>query len=205
MTENSTDYSCDLELIEERLKNIESLLFTLQSNAPYLELEPFEAGEEGLPIENTGLENFIDGLGLRYFRGRELTPYWSRTCGSIRNSAPPQSLWNNLGRTLKVLDRLRDEIGHPIRITSSYRDPDYNASSCVGGEPNSQHSAGKALDFVAAGGTPDQWGAKLKSYRGQTFTLPGVGSFVFRGGVGIYQSRNFVHLDTRGTDADWFG
>jgi hypothetical protein len=162
MTENSTDYSCDLELIEERLKNIESLLFTLQSNAPYLELEPFEAGEEGLPIENTGLENFIDGLGLRYFRGRELTPYWSRTCGSIRNSAPPQSLWNNLGRTLKVLDRLRDEIGHPIRITSSYRDPDYNASSCVGGEPNSQHSAGKALDFVAAGGTPDQWGAKLK-------------------------------------------
>jgi N-acetylmuramoyl-L-alanine amidase len=108
-----------------------------------------------------------------------------------------------LGRTLKVLDRLRSEIGHPITITSSYRDTDYNA--CIGGESNSQHSAGKALDFVARGGTPDQWGAKLKSYRGQTFTLPGVGSFVFRGGVGIYRSRNFVHLDTRGTDADWLG
>jgi N-acetylmuramoyl-L-alanine amidase len=156
-----------------------------------------------LPIESlaSDLENFIDGLGLRYFKGSELTPYWSKTRGNARNSAPPQNLWNNLARTLKVLDQLRSDLHVPITITSSYRDVDYNAA--VGGVTGSEHTKGLAIDFVARGGTSTQWGKKLKTYRGKTFSLPNIGSFVFHGGIGIYVSRNFVHLDTRGTDADW--
>jgi N-acetylmuramoyl-L-alanine amidase len=200
MTDTQESLSLDLVSLAERLESIESLLFALHSNASYLEYEPFE---QGLPLETlaSDLENFIDGLGLQHFSGRELTPYWSKTRGNARNSAPPQNLWNNLARTLKVLDQLRSDLGVPITITSSYRDADYNAA--VGGVPNSEHTKGLAIDFVARGGNSTQWGNKLKTYRGRTFSLPSIGNFVFHGGIGIYVSRNFVHLDTRGTDANW--
>jgi uncharacterized protein YcbK (DUF882 family) len=138
---------------------------------------------------------------LQYFKGRELTPYWSRTCGSTNNSVPPQDLWKNIAPTLKVLDRLRQDLGTVIKITSSYRDPDYNA--CVGGVSNSQHRFFMAVDFVAGMGTPAVWAAKLRSYRGQQFVIPGIGNYTFKGGIGTYSS--FVHLDTRGYNADWHG
>ena len=91
MAESSSSSTLNLETLAERLESIESLLLALYSNAPYLESEPFEGpeSEDALPIESAALdlENYIDGLGLRYFKGRELTPYWSRRCGNTRNSA----------------------------------------------------------------------------------------------------------------------
>lgn len=205
MNNPRSQFPSDLAALLERLESIESILFALHSNAAYLEQEPFEGIEGELAMESlaSDLENFIDGLGLRHFKGRELTPYWSRTCGNVRNSEPSRTLWNNLARTLTVLDQLRSDLGVPIVITSSYRDPDYNI--CVGGVGDSQHSSGRAVDFVARGGNAAQWAAKLRSYRGRTFNIPGIGNYVFRGGIGTYSSRNFVHLDTRGTDVDWNG
>ena len=194
----------------ERLENIEAILHNLQVNAASSASESFEGPETepGSGIEtaslSTELEAYIDGLGLQYFEGREFTPYWSRTCGNISNSPPPRDLWKNIAPTLAVLERLRGEIGAAIIITSSYRDPDYNASSCVGGVSNSQHRQFKAIDFVALGETPSSWAAKLRDYRGQQFTNPHDGSsFSFRGGIGTYST--FVHIDTRGSDADWTG
>ena len=111
---------------------------------------------------------------------------------------PTKRLWENVAPTLAVLDRLRADIGAPIIITSSYRDPDYN--SCVGGVANSQHKFFRAIDFFARSGTSSSWATTLRSYRGQTFTADGK-EFVFHGGIGTYDS--FVHLDTRGNDADW--
>ncbi|MDJ0745564.1 MAG: D-Ala-D-Ala carboxypeptidase family metallohydrolase [Xenococcaceae cyanobacterium MO_167.B27] len=196
--------------LTERLENIEATLFALQVNAASSASESFEGPETEseseietrslsvAPSLSTELEAYIDGLGLRYFRGSELTPYWSRTCGNVRNSAPPRTLWNNIAPTLAVLDRLRDEIGAAISITSSYRDADYNA--CVGGVANSQHKKFTAIDFVARRGTPSSWAAKLRSYRGQQFTWNG-GNFEFHGGIGTYST--FVHIDTRGWDANW--
>lgn len=67
--------------LTERLESIESLLFALYSNAHYMEYEPFEVPDDE-DKETSGvksvllkqqLENYIDGLGLRYFKGRELT------------------------------------------------------------------------------------------------------------------------------------
>jgi len=204
MNDTQEQSSLNLEILAERLENIESLLFALHSNAAHLENEPFEVVEtEEVVLQSltSQLENYIDGLGLQYFKGRELTPYWNRTCGNTRNSVPPQNLWPNLARTLTVLNKLRSDLGVPIVITSSYRDPDYNA--CVGGVPGSEHTKALALDFVARGGTPAQWAAKLSSYRGRTFNIPGIGNYVFHGGIGTYPSRNFVHVDTRGTDVNW--
>lgn len=44
---------------------------------------------------------------------------------------------------------LQDQIGVPVKITSSYRDPEHNAS--VGGASGSAHTRGEAWDFVPQG------------------------------------------------------
>lgn len=203
MNDTQEKSSLNLETFAERLESIESLLLALHTNAPYIECEPFEVSDdeddETSAIETTSLarqlESYIDGLGLTYFKGRELTPFWTRRCRNVSNSVPPQNLWKNVAPTLVVLDKLRSDLGVPIIITSSYRSHDYNR--CVGGVSNSQHLYFRAIDFVARGGTPDRWAAKLRSYRGRTFNVSGIGNYTFRGWVGVY-SQGFVHLDTRG-------
>lgn len=147
------------------------------------------------------LEQFIDGLGLRFFRGSEFTPYWSRVRGGVRNSAPPRTSWSHIIRTLVVLERFRGEVGAPVRLTSTYRSPRYNRA--VGGVSNSQHVQFRAIDFICDVGTPSDWVGRLRGYRGNTFTHPSIDSFAFHGGIGLYLSSGFVHLDTRGSDADW--
>jgi hypothetical protein len=149
------------------------------------------------------LEQFIDALGLRHFRGREFTPYWSRARGGVQNSAPPAALWQNIVPTLLVLDELREKHGAPITLTSTYRSPAYNIA--VGGEKHSYHMRFMAVDFSSPKGTPAQWAAMLHKMRGRRFILPDADGDVweFHGGIGVYPKSNFVHVDCRGHDANW--
>lgn len=50
--------------------------------------------------------------------------------------------------TERVLQPLRDRLGHPLRINSGYRCPELNRA--VGGVPTSQHVRGEAADVAAA-------------------------------------------------------
>lgn len=50
--------------------------------------------------------------------------------------------------TERVLQPLRDIVGHPLRISSGYRCPELNRE--VNGVPNSQHIKGEAADIAAA-------------------------------------------------------
>ena len=136
------------------------------------------------------LEKLIDEQGFRFFKGRELTEYWSRYRNGVTNSVPPKSLWKNIIPTLRVLDNLRAKLGASITINSTYRSPEYNRA--IGGAPSSLHMAFKAIDFTCAKGTPKQWAEELTKMRN---------SGDFRGGIGVYPT--FVHVDTRGTNADW--
>lgn len=144
------------------------------------------------------LETFIDRIGLRYIKGRELTWLWYRTRKGVSNSCPPEALWENCIRPLLVLDEIRRRLGQPVRITSAYRSPVYN--SAVGGEPMSYHKAFMALDWTSPAG-PTISAAVAREVRGSRIKLPGGGSFAWRGGIGVYPS--FVHIDTRGRDANW--
>lgn len=45
------------------------------------------------------------------------------------------------------LDKLREEFGQSIRVTSGYRSPEYNKK--IGGAPNSTHMLGIAADLAA--------------------------------------------------------
>jgi lysozyme len=107
------------------------------------------------------------------------------------NTKPPRELWNNIDATARVIDRLRDVMGAPITTLSAYRSPAYNKA--IAGAAASQHVEFRAIDFyVKSNSGPADWAAALRQMRSDgTFT----------GGIGTYPS--FVHVDTRGHNADW--
>lgn len=146
---------------------------------------------------NDAFKNFIETLELKHFKAYELLVKGSQhtDLGSPAynlNTDPPEELWENIVKTVQVLDEFRAEIGEPIIFTSVYRSPKYNTA--IGGVKNSQHMKFNAIDFMVIGGntTPAIWSTKLKELRA---------GGRFSGGIGVYSS--FVHLDTRGTNHDW--
>ncbi len=140
---------------------------------------------------------FLQPLGLRHFSPGEVlflgsSHSGSGACGGL-NEHPPRELWDNIAATIQMLDEIRHRLGAPIRITSGYRNRAYN--KCVKGKPGSRHKKFMAIDFTAGAGTPEIWRRIADDVRSTEKRC--------RGGIGKYISRNFVHIDTRGTNTDW--
>lgn len=139
---------------------------------------------------------FIATLGLRHFEADEFlvlgTANKSGQCRGL-NTYPPRSLWNNIAESARMIDAIRQELGAPVRITSCYRSPAYNA--CIGGAPSSLHLQFNAIDFTCRSGTPEIWRRVAARIRASNPR--------FSGGIGVYPATGFVHIDTRGTNADW--
>ncbi|ESR27347.1 glycoside hydrolase family protein [Lutibaculum baratangense] len=140
----------------------------------------------------------FNGWSIRNFKpyellvmgGAHLNP---QSRGYGLNGLPPRQSWNNIRRTIEVLDALRDQLAAPVRTLSVYRTPAYNEA--IGGAKKSQHVEFNAIDFyVQSNSGAADWAASLRAmrHRGE-----------FSGGIGVYST--FVHLDTRGADADWQG
>jgi len=128
---------------------------------------------------------------ISHFKWHELLVKGASNRTNGLNTDPPRELWTNIAPTVRVLEKLRQEIGKPVVLTSVYRSPSYNAS--VGGARRSQHKEFCAIDFKVVGaGGPSDWARILRRYRDNG---------VFRGGVGLYNT--FVHVDTRGYNANW--
>lgn len=106
------------------------------------------------------------------------------------NTEPPEHLWENIWKTIEVADKARAKHGKPIKIASAYRSPKYNKA--VGGASKSQHTQFNALDLRTT--SPKQLHKILTEMRDRG---------EFKGGLGLYKT--FVHLDTRGNNADWRG
>ena len=70
---------------------------------------------------------------------------------NIYNVPDKEHLDNLLLLICNVLQPLRNFIGKPIIITSGYRNPRLNSHPLINGKPNSQHTEGKACDFVIKG------------------------------------------------------
>ena len=85
------------------------------------------------------------------------------------------------------LEKIRAHFGKPVRITSGYRSPAYNAK--VGGVKNSYHVKGMAADIVIDG-------VKSKEVAQYAETIG-------CGGIGWYEARNFTHIDTRSGCVRW--
>ena len=65
----------------------------------------------------------------------------------LDNTPSATHLANILGVLAPGMQRIRDELGVPVQITSGYRAPAVNRA--VGGSASSQHQLGLAADFVA--------------------------------------------------------
>ena len=143
------------------------------------------------------MNTFIDWFAAQRFLNfgaGEFTSYFARERKGVKNSLPSQLLWKNIVPALRIVDELRDSFGKSCTILSSYRSPDYNKA--VGGASSSQHLEFTALDIAFDGISPQRVYDQLLEWRK---------AGKFTGGLGIYPSSSFVHIDTRGRNATWKG
>jgi uncharacterized protein YcbK (DUF882 family) len=94
-------------------------------------------------------------------------------------------------RLVMVLQTIRSHFAKAVTVHSAYRTPHYNAK--VGGAAHSQHCYGTAADISIKGVTPAQVAAFAREI------MPDWG------GVGIYSSQGFTHIDVREVKSDWNG
>lgn len=83
-----------------------------------------------------------------HFTLAELTATQHR---GIDNTAPPDVV-ERLKQTALLMEQIRLRLGAPIIVSSGYRCPELNKA--VGGQPNSQHLTGQAVDFICPGFGP---------------------------------------------------
>ncbi|MBK1789960.1 YcbK family protein [Persicirhabdus sediminis] len=133
----------------------------------------------------------IEKLKLKNITPKMVIAPHFKVRGSIYNTLPPKSMWNNIGPTLKVIDEMVETMGAPVRqLTSIYRSPRYNRS--CGGKSRSLHMQNMAIDVQFSGVSPSHVARTARTLRSRG---------LFRGGIGRYSS--FVHVDTRGTNVSW--
>lgn len=94
------------------------------------------------------------------------------------------------------LEPMRARFG-TVHVLSGYRHRKYNKS--IGGASQSyhiwdEHPLEPAADLVFASGSPGEWAAYARKLRGTG-----------GGGVGLYPTSGFVHVDVRRSKADWSG
>jgi len=103
----------------------------------------------------------------------------------------PSELLTNVLELAENLQVLRDFVGVPIKINSSYRSLSHNAK--IGGSKSSQHLFAKAADVVIESKSPEQVANIIK-------VLISEGKMK-QGGIGVYNT--FTHYDIRGHKARW--
>lgn len=138
--------------------------------------------------------DFIDKLELRHFEPHEFLVLGASNRNAPfdkKNGLPPKSLWDNIINSALIIDEVRDRLKAPIDIHSCYRNPAYNRY--VGGKTGSMHLTFNAIDWSCRVGTAADWHRVAKEVRHSNSR--------FLGGVGRYNS--FIHIDTRGNEANW--
>lgn len=167
-------------------------------------------------------KKFVDELGLSNFSADELL---TKT-GNTGNAQPPKAIWDNIGPTILMVQLVRTHFDVPISLNSVYRAEAYNRR--IGGAKYSQHQAFCAIDFrPSRRDLLDDIADWLTDKRGDWIDAPreykradvkigaksvpfaplewrksgGKTQFKFAGGVSLYPS--FVHVDTRGINANW--
>ena len=134
---------------------------------------------------------YLGGLKLRTISSQQVIEAHAKQKGSVWNSLPPKSWWTRMGYTLRVTDRIAQEMNvREVEVVSGYRNPAYNAR-CAGAKAGSWHQANVALD-VKFPVRASQVAATARNLRSRG---------LFKGGVGGYW--NFTHIDTRGENVNW--
>lgn len=134
---------------------------------------------------------YLSGLELRTISPQQVIAAHAKNKGTVWNCLPPKVWWTRMGYTLRVADRVAQEMNvHEVEVVSGYRNPSYNAR-CPGAKAGSWHQANVALD-VKFPVRASQVTATARNLRDRG---------LFKGGVGGYW--NFTHIDTRGENVNW--
>ena len=131
-----------------------------------------------------------------------LSPHFTIEEFDCRDGTPvPHRDYKGLEYLCRVmLEPLRAKYG-TVTILSGFRTPSWNKK--VGGASKSYHvytihdGNDEAADVRCARGTPDEWHRTLNWIRNHERNG--------RGGLGLYQKLNFVHVDLRDYGANWRG
>jgi uncharacterized protein YcbK (DUF882 family) len=176
-------------MITKLLQLLKSL-FTSQETLPQTALvNTIPAPAENLS-QKEKFQRELDKRKIKHFTADEVFYKGASNKKLGLNTEPPEGLWNNIWRTIEVADKARAKHGKPIKIASAYRSPKYNKA--VGGASKSQHVEFNALDLRTS--APKTLHKILLDMRNKG---------EFKGGLGLYKT--FVHVDTRGHNADWRG
>lgn len=140
-------------------------------------------------LKQTRYKEWLYAQDVRFDFHDEIATMANHSKDGVLNDTPPVELWHAIVPTVRLVELIREQFG-PTTLNSAYRTPQYNLA--VAKSTDSQHSHNTALDFKCKTGSPVQWRSFLRELRTQK---------VFTGGIGIYPT--FVHVDTRGTVADW--
>lgn len=117
----------------------------------------------------------------KHFTVREVTN------GDRRRIPTRADIQQNILLLAKELDKIRDDWGKPLGVTSWYRPPDVNRA--VGGARNSQHIYGKAADIYPIGGNIFEFQKWLDARWDKA--------------LGYGAKKGFVHLDLRPGKIRW--
>jgi hypothetical protein len=126
----------------------------------------------------------LPGNVSTFYTDQPIVPGGSFTWGEATRNATRipsnASIVDNIVALARQLQRARNQLGRPFRITSWYRPPDVNAA--VGGASRSYHLTGQATDLEVSG---------YSGRRVANAVMPW-----WPGGIGIYSHMpHIVHLD----------
>ncbi len=134
---------------------------------------------------------YIWNIRLKNISTEQVIRAHAKQRGTTWNIIPPKPMWSRMVPTLRVVDRIAQEMGvNNVEIVSAYRSPNYN-SRCEGARPGSWHQANAAVD-VKFPVSAYQVASTARALRDRG---------LFKGGVGSYSG--FTHVDTRGENVNW--
>lgn len=136
----------------------------------------------GYNVNKINWNDFNTPIG-KYFTIGELLRYDKRRIPTT------DQVKQNIVNIVKELDKIREEWGSPIGITSGYRPPSVNAA--VGGVRNSQHLTGNAVDIYPIGKNGLEFERWLDKRWDKAL------------GYGQRSGKGFTHLDMRTGRIRW--
>jgi len=134
---------------------------------------------------------YLTALKLKRVDPAQVLESHAKEKGGVWNSIPPKTSWRRMAYTLRVAERVAQEMNvSEVEIISAYRSPDYNAR-CRGARTHSWHQQNIAVDV--------KFPMRASKVTAMARQLRDEG--LFRGGVGGYW--NFTHIDARGQNINW--
>lgn len=122
---------------------------------------------------------------------RLTTNFWLREFECNDGSKMPVPVFRQIEVLANQLQRIRNDLNVPIKITNAYRSPAHNKA--VGGVRTSQHLLGKACDIQVKDISPMIVYNTIERLIGE--------GVIKEGGLGLYNT--FVHYDIRDYKARW--